>query len=243
MKTVLVTGHRSGIGNCILKTLSGLYDVRGFSGDVSKKSDWEFTLDKFQGKIWAVINCAGIAEAKSIFDVDQETFKKMNDVNSLPILHSVQTVGKKMIEDEHPGVNFSALKILRDLSVQTIGHIVNITSVSGLTGFTYHAHYCASKWSAHGLSLVAAKELAKYGIRVNCVCPSPTDTPMWTELDKEYSALNDKEVGEMDYMQKQLIKRIGQPKDVANAVKFLISEDNQYITGTFLKVCGGNIIG
>ena len=90
-------------------------------------------------------------------------------------------------------------------------------------------------------------KFAKYGIMVNNVCPGPTLTPMWDKLDKEYCELNSgwKEGapwGEK-YGAKQLIKRMGKVEDTSRAVSWLLDPDNTYITGTNIKVCGGNMIG
>lgn len=234
-KHVIVTGSNGGIGRSICKTLhENQYIVWPFKGDVSNKENWENLLCDIQPDIWAVINCAGIAEAKPIFEVSETKFIEMMRVNCLSILHSIQVIGKRMSE----------YVPIKKLPITTVtGHIINITSISSLTGFSTHAHYCASKFAANGLMQVAAKELAQYGILVNNVCPGPTQTKMWEKLDKEYSQINGVDIGEMNYMSKQLIKRIGKPEDTANVVKWLISNDNEYMTGTNVKVCGGNILG
>lgn len=245
MDVVVVTGHKSGIGKAIADRLisNTRYAIWSFKGDVDCLDDWKLNVEETRNmRVWAVVNCAGIAEASSIFKTNENTFINMFKTNCLSIFHSIQTFGKKMIDDEMNIVETEEDN-WKPKSTNIIGHFVNITSISALTGFSYHSHYCASKFAANGLSQVAAKELAQYGICVNCVCPGPTDTPMWDKLDKEYSEINGVEVGEMNYMQKQLIKRIGQPEDTASMVEYLISKDNKYITGTNVKVCGGNLIG
>lgn len=249
MKNVLLTGWRSGIGAAIKNRLDvdrKNYCVYRFKGDVGKREDWEKEL-RYQiinkTNIWAVINCAGIAEAKPIMEINPKMFAKMYNVNCLSIFNSIQTFGKKMIDDACQNIGIQELKKKPDL---VIGHIVNITSISSLQGMSYHAHYCASKFAANGLMQVAAKELAKWGILVNNVCPGPTETPMWDKLDKEYCAITGQSVGQPwddKYLGKQIIKRLGKPEDTANVVAWLISDENTYITGTNIKVCGGNLIG
>jgi len=97
------------------------------------------------------------------------------------------------------------------------------------------------------LALVAAKELAKFNIRVNNVAPGPTQTDMWTQLDKEYRKINGWETdteSEQAYLSKLLIKRMGHVEDVAAAVEFLVDDNRaNYITGTNFKVCGGSLLG
>jgi len=88
---------------------------------------------------------------------------------------------------------------------------------------------------------VAAKEFANYGIRVNNVNPCPTDTPHWEQLLAEYAKLQNTTKEEITKynLGKVLIKRLCKPEEVANAVFFLASDKAKYITGTSLKVDGG----
>ncbi len=178
-------------------------------------------------QIAVLVNCAGIAKAVRIEDTAWSDAKQMMDVNYFGALFMIQ-------------------QCIPLLKKNGGGSIVNITSISGLTGFSTMGAYCASKFALTGLAMTAAKELAKYKIRVNNVCPGPTQTQMWDQLDKEYRQINgwkDETESEHAYMSKLLIKRMGHPDDTADAVEFLVSDRASYITGTNMKVCGGNMIG
>ena len=110
------------------------------------------------------------------------------------------------------------------------GRIINITSVVGQTGQAGQANYAASKAGLIGLTKALAQEMGSRGITVNAIAPGYIDTDMTKSLPE-------------DLKQKMLasvpLARMGTPEDIANAVKFLVSEDASYITGHVLAVNGG----
>ena len=91
--------------------------------------------------------------------------------------------------------------------------------------------YSACKAGVVGFTKAFAREVAKYKINVNCVCPGPTETPLYE------SAINDKI--KQAFVQIIPFKRIAQPEEIATAVVFLVSPDAGYITGQVLSVSGG----
>ena len=116
---------------------------------------------------------------------------------------------------------------------QRQGRIINIASLSGVTGNIGQANYAASKAGIIGLTKTVAKELAQRGITVNAVAPGFIDTDMTAVLPDKV-----KEV-----MLSQIpLGRPGKPEDVAEAVAFLASEKSSYITGQVIHVSGGMYI-
>ena len=113
------------------------------------------------------------------------------------------------------------------------GRIINITSVSGMMGNAGQANYSASKAGLIGLTKTIAREVASRGITVNAVAPGFIETDMTKGMSEAAlkAGLSAVPMG-----------RIGRPEDVANAVRFLASEDAAYITGCVLKVDGGMYI-
>ena len=113
------------------------------------------------------------------------------------------------------------------------GRIINITSVSGMMGNAGQANYSASKAGLIGLTKTIAREVASRGITVNAVAPGFIETDMTKGMSEAAlkAGLSAVPMG-----------RIGKPEDVANAVRFLASEDAAYITGCVLKVDGGMYI-
>ena len=128
---------------------------------------------------------------------------------------------------------FLCTKSVARLMRKTGGAIVNIASVVGVTGNAGQANYSASKAGLIGLTKTCAKELARYGIRVNAVAPGFIDTPMTQKLSAD--------------VQKQVVAgvpmgRFGTPEDVAAAVAFLAGPESSYVTGQVLRVCGGMVM-
>lgn len=118
----------------------------------------------------------------------------------------------------------AALPHLRDADGAAI---VNTCSTGAIRPFPHHSAYGSSKWALRGLTQVAAVELAPAGIRVNSVFPGPVETPMLDDATQTRLAAQ------------ALMKRIGKPMEIADAVAFLVSEHAAFITGSELIVDGG----
>ena len=114
------------------------------------------------------------------------------------------------------------------------GKIVNITSIVGHTGNIGQSNYAASKSGIIGMSKSLALEYAKKNITINCVSPGFIDTDMTEKIDEKFKA---------QLIEKIPINRLGQPKDVANVVSFLMSDLSNYITGETIHVNGGMYFG
>lgn len=113
------------------------------------------------------------------------------------------------------------------------GRIVNISSINGMRGKFGQANYCASKAGIIALTKVAACELGRSGVTVNCVAPGMIETEMTASLPKE---IREKALAET------LLGRLGQPEDVANLVAFLCTEQARHITGQVIQVDGGQYL-
>ena len=114
------------------------------------------------------------------------------------------------------------------------GRIISLSSQAAQTGSSAHAHYAASKSGLHGFSFSLAKELGPEGITVNLVSPGRIETDMLHE--RSHSR-------EEEWMQQTPLRRLGTPKEVADAVAFLASEKASYITGAEINVNGGQHMG
>jgi glucose 1-dehydrogenase/3-oxoacyl-[acyl-carrier protein] reductase len=119
------------------------------------------------------------------------------------------------------------------------GAIVNIGTVESYvvtaSGENCQVHYNAAKGGVIMLTKAVAFELGRHGIRVNGVCPGTVDTRFAGNLHESPAA--------MDYlMRRSIIKRLGQPADIAAAVRFLLSDDAEFITGTMLTLDGGWLV-
>jgi 3-oxoacyl-[acyl-carrier protein] reductase len=117
---------------------------------------------------------------------------------------------------------------------QRWGRIINISSISGIVGNPGQINYCAAKAGIIGMTRTVAKEMASRQITVNAIAPGFIETEMTQKLPEKYKD--------------ECIKHIplgyfGNPRDVAEAVAFLASEEARYITGQFLCVDGGLVSG
>lgn len=112
------------------------------------------------------------------------------------------------------------------------GSIIMTSSTAGLVGAADFAAYCASKGGVVQLTRALALEAAEFGIRVNCICPGWTETPM---IKRMLSTKRDRH----EAVESTPLGRIGDPREVARAAMFLASEESSYVTGAILPVDGG----
>ena len=189
------------------KALATKVDVATL-GDVEKMV--EAILAQF-GKVDILVNNAGIARDKLILRMTEEDWDAVLNINLKGTFNCTKAV-------------------IRHMSKQKSGKIVNIASVVGEMGNAGQANYAASKAGVIGFTKTIAREFAHRGINVNAIAPGYIETPMT-------DALPDKAKEEL----KRLIPmdRLGKPEDVAEAVLFLVSESANYITGQVLNVNGG----
>jgi meso-butanediol dehydrogenase/(S,S)-butanediol dehydrogenase/diacetyl reductase len=170
-------------------------------------------VDRRFERLDILVNCAGIREVKTIYDLTPEEFERVIAVNL-------------------NGTFFCAREAALRMRPTGGGSIVNIASVAGAIGITHRPAYVASKHGVVGLGKNLATDLAKDHIRVNTVGPGTIRTPM-TEgyyADESFIAgLN--EVVPMGAG--------GDPGDIADAVSFLCSRQAKFITGAYLPVDGG----
>jgi 3-oxoacyl-[acyl-carrier protein] reductase len=182
--------------------------------DVSRLEDAirvvESVLRDF-GRIDHLVNNAGITRDNLLLRMKEEEWDAVIGVNLKGCWNFSKAVIKSMVACRY-------------------GRIVNIASVVGLVGNAGQANYAASKAGIMGFSRALAREVASRGITVNCVAPGYIATAMTDKLPEEVKKA---------FMDSIPVKRFGLPKEVAFAVKFLLSEEAAYITGQVINVNGG----
>src|SRR5262249_31393000 len=110
------------------------------------------------------------------------------------------------------------------------GKIVNVSSDAGRVGSMGETVYAAAKGGLIAFTKSLAREMARYKINVNCVCPGPTDTPLFHQQPEKMR----------DALTRAIpFKRIGRPEEVADAILFLASSHSDYVTGQVMSVSGG----
>jgi 3-oxoacyl-[acyl-carrier protein] reductase len=162
------------------------------------------------GKIGNLVNNAGITIDKLLLRMKEEDWDRVLDVNLKSVFNCTKAVVRHMLK--------------------TGGSIVNISSVTGVMGNVGQANYAASKAGIIGFTKSVAKEYAERGIRVNAVAPGFIRTKMTDAMDEKTREEMFKAIP---------LKRLGEAKDVAYVVYFLLSEYGSYITGEVINVNGG----
>jgi meso-butanediol dehydrogenase / (S,S)-butanediol dehydrogenase / diacetyl reductase len=137
----------------------------------------------------------------------------------------------------------------REMIPRKKGRIINISSISGKMGESLIGPYCAAKFGVLGLTQVLAKELGRYSITVNAVCPGYVWTPGWEQLaqmmKENYSTMADKTPQEIFEQRVKPLTALGRPQtaeDVASLVAYLASEEARNITGQAINVDGGAVM-
>jgi 3-oxoacyl-[acyl-carrier protein] reductase len=166
------------------------------------------------GKIDILVNNAGITRDGLLLRMKEEDWNLVLQVNLNGTFHCTKAV-------------------LQPMTKQRYGRIVNIASIVGAMGNVGQANYAASKAAVIGFTKTVAREYASRNVTVNAVAPGFIDTAMTQGLAAEVK----------EALQKQIpLARLGTPADIANAVRFLVSEDASYITGHVLHVNGGMLM-
>ena len=193
-------------------------EVRVLKGDVADpetaKKIAELIKTDFDKKVDILVNNAGITNDKLMMRMSDEDFTKVINANLNGAFYMMKELSALMVKKRS-------------------GSIINMASVSGLKGNPAQVNYSASKAGIVGMTLSAAKELGKRGIRVNAITPGFIETDMTAVLTDE----------QKDNAAKNItLGRLGQPEDIANAALFLASGMSSYVTGQVISVDGGLIM-
>lgn len=241
-KVALVTGAPKGIGQAIALKLAkdGFDIVINFHSSQDKAIQLQSLIQDLGQKAWICqANVADGKDVENMFKIIKEECGKLDVlVNNAGITKDNLLLRLKDEEfDQVIATNlkgcFNCTKHAAKLMFkQKKGSIINISSVIGLIGNIGQVNYAASKAGILGITKSAAKELARYNVRVNAVCPGFIETDMTKSLDTSYVD---------DIIKNIALQRLGKPEDIANTVSFLAGDMSGYITGQTICVDGGMV--
>ena len=238
-KVALVTGSSQGLGEAMVRRLHEegatviIADVAVENGkkladelgeqaefmelDVTSKDNWEKVFQQVEEKhnrLDILVNNAGIAVLTPFEEMTEEEYMKTFDINQRGVFLGTQAAIKLMKKGEG-------------------GSIVNLSSISGLVASAGGASYNSTKFAVRGLTKVAALENAKNNIRVNSVHPGVIETTILKAMDDDLRQQTEAAIP---------MGRVGQPKEIANLVLFLASDESSYCSGAEFIADGGYTI-
>ena len=238
-KTAVVTGAASGIGRAVAEVLAeagahvlvGDIDeangeacaaairARGQGADFCRLDVTDAaSIDAFRSKAYAlkgqvdiVANVAGWGKIQPFVDNTPEFWRQVTDLNFLGPVEVSRAFLDPMIE-------------------RGVGKIVTVSSDAGRVGSLGEAVYSGAKGGAIAFTKGLAREMARFNINVNCVCPGPTDTPLLAAVPEKHREA---------FARATPMRRLAKPSEIADAVLFFASRRSDFITGQVLSVSGG----
>jgi NAD(P)-dependent dehydrogenase (short-subunit alcohol dehydrogenase family) len=248
-KHALITGGASGIG----RATALLFASEGAAVSIAD-------LDEVKGQAVArdVRNAGGTAifvrcDVTSATDCRHAVEQTRDELGGLEILFNnagiirratvLQTTEAEW--DHVMAVNIKSVYLLSKFAIPIMarsggGAIINTASGWGLVGGRQAVSYCASKGAVVNMTRAMALDHGDQNIRVNCICPGDTDTPM---LRNEAQQLQVADKTFLEDAAQRPLQRIGQPEDIARAALYLASDASSFVTGTALVVDGGGLAG
>jgi len=240
-KVALVTGGTTGLGAAVCESLAkdGYHVIANYYPELKKEAQqWKELSDK-QG-----MNCQiAAADVSSQSDCEQMVKQLLTEFGRIDVLvNNAGIIRDSTITKMEPAdwsavinTNLGSLynmckPVSESMQQHRFGRIVNLSSVNAQRGQFGQTNYCAAKAGVHGFTKALAQEVARHGITVNTISPGLIQTNMVESIPVEMMG---------GIVESIPVGRVGQPHEIARAVRFLVDDDAGYITGHELEINGG----
>lgn len=239
-QVALVTGAGKGIGRAIALSLSSVGAKLGVA-DINLPLAEAVAQEIQEAGRKAIPIQVDVTQAEQVQRMVSDvldTFEHLDILvnnagifNAIPFAEMTEDQWDQMLAVHLKGTYLCSRAVVEHMLARGSGCIINMASTSGLSGGTSGAHYAAAKGGIIALTRSLGKELAGRGVRVNAVAPSKIETDMLQGVDTSESR--------NQLINKIPVGRLGKPEDIAEVVKFLVSESASYIVGEVIVASGG----
>ena len=238
-KTAVVAGAASGIGKATALELARA-GARVIMADINEQGGGEAQREAVAAGLPAEYLKLDITDAASVNRFAAEALKRAGRIDILvnaagwdrtqPFMENPPEFWDQVMNINLMGPIRLTRQLLPPMFQARAGKIVNVASDAGRVGSLGETVYAAAKGGVIAFTKSLAREAARFGVTVNCVCPGPTDTPLWAAVpDKLKEA----------FVRAIPLRRVAKPQEIADAILFFASPRSDYITGQVLSVSGG----
>ena len=238
-RTVIVTGGASGIGKATALLLAR-EGARVFVGDIDEAGGRAVAAQAAADGLAVEFLPLDLTKNAAIGDFAAAVHQRASRVDGLvngagwdriqPFMENPPEMWDRLIAINLLGAVRLSRAVLPPMVEVRAGKIVNISSDAGRVGSMGETVYAAAKGGIIAFTKSLAREMARYQINVNCVCPGPTDTPLFSAQPERMREALTRAIP---------FRRIAQPEEIAEAVMFFLGRRSDYITGQVLSVSGG----
>ena len=238
-KTAVVTGAASGIGRAVAEGLAAA-GARVVLGDLNEEggaATVEEIRSRGQGADFFRLD---VADLESVSWFQKQAYAACGHVDIVanvagwgkiqPFVENTPEFWRKVIDVNLLGPVAVTRAFLDAMIARGGGKVVSVSSDAGRVGSLGETVYAGAKGGVIAFTKSLAREVARYNINVNCVCPGPTDTPLMAAVPEKHREA---------FIRATPMRRLGKPSEVADAVVFFASERASFVTGQVLSVCGG----
>ncbi len=238
-KTAVVTGAASGIGRATAETLAqaGAHVLLGDIAEEAGAQAAEAIRSRGQGADFIRLD---VTDLDSIEAFRREAYRLRQHVDIVanvagwgkiePFVQNTPEFWRKVVDLNFMGPVAVSRAFLDQMIERGAGKIVTVASDAGRVGSMGEAVYSGAKGGAIAFTKALAREVARYHINVNCVCPGPTDTPLLAAVPEKHQEA---------FVRATPLRRLAKPSEIADAVLFFASGRADFVTGQVLSVSGG----